>query len=298
MKKLALTFLVILLLMAGIGAGVYLVRQNQNFREKASPSSSLTLEPSTTSPSVDDTFTVSSNIQSGTNQIIAVEMHLTFDETKVEAQGATPGSFLPGAKTIGPSIDNNNGTLTYTVYLDPGSQPVQGQGTVAVFTFKSKASGNTTIAFSSDTVVGSDDSTGDLGQNVLTGTNPAVLNIQDVQVTATPTSSTATGTPTPTTRASATPTTTPTPTTSSGTGGTASTNTPTPTVTSSSTNTPSPTSSSSSAGNTNTPTPTNRAVAANPTSAPTLPDSGVSIPTMLGAGLGILVVLGAVLLAL
>src|SRR5258706_1040225 len=104
MKKLALTFLVIILLMAGIGVGVYLVRQNQNFREKAAPSSSLTLEPSTGSLAIGDTFTVSSNIETGTNQVIAVEMHLTFDETKVKAQGATPGSFLPVPQVIGPCI--------------------------------------------------------------------------------------------------------------------------------------------------------------------------------------------------
>jgi hypothetical protein len=278
MKKIAVTLLVIILLMAGIGIGVYLVRQNQNFREKAAPSSNLTLNASTASPQVGDTFTVSSNIESGTNQVIAVEMHLTFDEAIVEAQGASAGSFLPGAKFIGPSIDNNNGTLSYTVYLDPGSQPVQGQGTVAVFTFKTLAAGNTTIAFTSDTVVGAGNSSEDLGQNVLTGTTPAIINVQGVQVTATPTGSQSTGTPTPTTHGNtATPTSAP---------GSTATNTPTPTTT------------GNTSSNTNTPTPTTRAVASNPTTAPTLPDSGIALPTTLGIGLGVLILLGSLLLAL
>lgn len=291
MKKLALTFLVIILLMAGIGIGVYLVRQNQNFREKAAPSSSLILEASTSTPNVGDTFTVSSNIQTGTNQVIAVEMHITFDETIVEAQGATPGSFLSSPQFIGPAIDNNHGTLSYTVYVDSGVSGSQGDGTVAVFTFKSKQAGNTTIAFSSDTLiggVGGDPSSPDSAINLLTGTTPAIVNIQAAQATATPTTQ-STGTPTPTTHATFTVT----PTSVTG------TSTPTTAPGSTATNTPTTTTgSTSSTANTNTPTPSNSAIAANPTTTATLPDSGASIPTLFGIGLGALVLIGSILLAL
>jgi len=266
MKKFALTFLIILLLVAGIGAGVYLLRRQTVFREKAAPSSTLTLVPNKTTPSVDETFTVSANINTGSNQIVAVELHATFDETKVEAIGATNSTFFVSPKNIGPSIDNNNGTLTYTIYMDPGATPRQGEGTVADLTFKAKSAGNTTIALSSDTLVGANSSSGteDLGANVLTGSTPAILTIQgSAQATATPTP---TGAPT-SGNATTTPTHTPTPTTSSAGNVSAATNTPT-------------------------------RVAAVPTTATELPDSGVSLPTVFGLGVGMLVIVGSVLLAL
>jgi hypothetical protein len=269
MKKFALTFFVLLLLVVGVGVGVYLLRRQTDFREKAAPSSTLTLSPNKSTPSVDETFTVSANINTGSNQVVAVEIHATFDETKVEAIGASNSTFFVNPKNIGPSIDNNNGTLTYTVYTDPGSAPRQGQGTVAVLTFKAKSAGNTTIALSSDTLVGANSSsgTGDLGANVLTGSTPAVLTIQG--------STQATSTPTPTGQ---------------------STSTPTPTSgSSSSTNTPTPTSSSNS-GSSSTNTPTTRVGTATP--ATQLPDSGVSMPTVFGVGIGIFVLIGSALLAL
>lgn len=266
MKKIALTLLVLLLLVGGIGAGVFLIRRQTEFREKAAPSSTLTLVPSKTNPNVDETFTVSANINTGTNQILAVEMHMTFDETKVEALGASNSTFFPNPKNVGPSIDNNNGTITYTVYIDPGTAARQGQGTVGVFTFKAKSAGNTTIALSSDTNVGANDSSGDLGTNVLTGSSPAVLTIQaSTQPTATPTAA-----PTSGTGATSTPTKTPTPTTVGN--------------VSAATNTPTGISSSSF---TNTPTPVTQ-----------LPDSGISIPTVFGFGIGALIVFGAIFLAL
>lgn len=262
MKKFALTFLILLLLVAGVGVGVYLLQRQTEFREKAAPSSTLTLVPNKSNPSVDETFTVSANINTGTNQVVAVEIHATFDETKVEAIGTSNSTFFVNPKNIGPSIDNNNGTITYTVYTDPGTTPRQGQGTVAVLTFKAKAAGNTTISLSSDTLVGSNSSsgTGDLGANVLTGSTPAVLTIQGTtQVTSTPT--------------------------------------PSPTGSSSSTNTPTPTAvvTSSTGGSSFTSTPTRIATA---TPATELPDSGISAPTLLGIVVGGFVLIGSVLLAL
>lgn len=276
MKKIALSLFVLLLLIAGIGAGVYLIRQNSNFREKAAPSSSLTLAPSKTDPAIDETFTVSANINTGTNQVYGAELHLSFDETKVEAVGSAISTFFTSPKSIGPSIDNNNGTMTYTVYLDPTSTPVQGQGTVAVFTFKAKSSGNTTISLTSESAV---TASGETGVNVLTGSTPAVLTIQG-GTTSTPTP-TVTGGPTST----VTPTTRPT-----------TTGTVTPTVTGSVTSTVTPTTGSGSTS-TSTPTPTTIA-AANPTTQPPLPVSGVSVPTTIGIGLGVLVLISSILLAL
>lgn len=67
------------------------------------------------------------------------------------------------------------------------------------------------------------------------------------------------------------------------------TSSPTPTSTSSSSPTPTETSTSTSQDSTATPT---------TTTTPELPDAGTSWPTVLGGGLGILVIFGALLLAL
>jgi hypothetical protein len=264
MKKIALTFFVVLLLMAGIGVGVYLIRQQTAFRQKAAPASTLALVPSKNDPTVDEVFTVTANINTGTNNVLAVELHLTFDEAKVEAVGASNSTFFTSPKNVGPSIDNNNGTMTYTVYIDPGTSPRQGQGSVATFTFKAKTSGNTTIALSSETNVGADSSTGDLGQNVLTGTTPAILNIvAAAQSTPTPTSTQSTNTPTPTG-----PTRTPTPTTIGG-------------------------------GGVGTNTPTSALSDITITTVPDeLPDSGISVPTAMSVTLGVLIIVGSFILAL
>lgn len=277
MKKIALSILVSILLLAGIGAGVYLIRQNSNFKEKAAPASSLELSPSKTNPIVDETFTVSANINTSSNQVYGAELHLSFDETKVEAQGAAISTFFTSPKSIGPSIDNNNGTLTYTVYLDPNSTPVQGQGTVAVFTFKAKSSGNTTISLTSETAV---TASGETGVNVLTGTIPAVVTIQSIQATPTVTPTLTggvTSTPTPTTRL---------------------TTTVTPSLTGLVTATVTPTTATGGIASTNTPTPTGFASTSNPTSQPKLPDSGFALPTTLGLGIGILVLVSSLVIAL
>lgn len=267
MKKIALTVLVLVLLLAGIGAGVYLIRRQTEFREKAAPSSTLALVPSKSNPQIDETFTVSANINTGSNNVLAAELHVTFDETKVEAVGAANGTFFTAPKNVGPSIDNNNGTLTYTVYIDPGTPPRQGEGVVAILTFKAKAAGNTTVALSSETNVGADNSTNDLGINVLTGTTPAILTIEGQS------------------EASPTPT--------SGVSGS-----PTPTLHTTATRTPTPTTIANVSAATNTVTPRPTVTVTSATGQPVLPDSGISTPTTLGIGVGVLVIVGSLLLAL
>lgn len=108
------------------------------------------------------------------------------------------------------------------------------------------------------------------------------------KATATPTATakatpTATATATPTPTPTATATATPTPTTGAG------TSTPTPTT---GPGTPTPTSTSISAAATATPT------SASLAEEPSLPDAGISFPTIIGIGIGVLLLIGSLLLAL
>jgi len=203
----------------------------------AAAESTLSFSPSDTTPTVGDTFTVNVNINSGTNEVTGVELHLTFDESKIEAQSITEGTFFTNPNTTTPSISNTNGTISYTLLVPPGGTGVTGTGTVAVITFKAIAAGNVSLTFSSQTLV---TAAGESGVNVLASSPSKTITV------GASTSSTATPTATPTSSPSST---------TSGTGGTSTTTT-------------------------------------------TLPDAGVSFPTLIGAALGLLLLIPSLIFLL
>lgn len=183
-KKAVMVILIVVVMLGGLGAGVYLVQQSQDLEKKAAPASTLDMSLVGLSPSVNDNFVVASNINTAENMVIAVELHINFDPTKVEFVQANPGSFFTSPQTIGPTVNNSAGTIVYSLYLSPQSSPQQGQGVVATFTFKARAAGSTTIAYSPQTIVGA---VGESGQNVLIGTTP--LNVSIAAVASSPTPS-------------------------------------------------------------------------------------------------------------
>ena len=279
-KKAIITILVLLVLVIGVGVGVFLVQRNIEIREKAAPSTNLSLVSDTDSPIVGQSFSALVNINTGENQVIGAEMYITYDPLKLEIVSVDKGTFLPNPVIIGPDIDNSSGTLSYTIYIPPGSTPVTGSGTLAVIEFKTKQEGSATVSFTSESKVGA---VQEGGVNVLVGTTPLSLNIQgtSVELTNTPTPTGVlvqeTVTPTPTGQV----TNTPTPTEADGTGGTTlHTNTPTPTTRPSSTSTPTSFNPASSEGDT------------------TLPDTGVSTPTIILVSSGILIFIVSLIIAL
>jgi cell division septation protein DedD len=280
MGKIIMVALIVVVMLAGLGAGVYLVQQNQELVRKAAPATTLSFSLVGVTPKVGDNFVVASNIDTGDNQVIAVELHLNFDPTRVEFVQANPGPFFSDFQSVEPTADNSTGTVTYSLYLSPQTSPLQGQGIVATFTFRAKTAGSTTISYSPETIVGA---VQEQGQNVLVSSTPLTVNIEpefipasvreeieeeeeedgmggqiaQVQSTATPTPTlVATATLTPT--AAITTTLTPT---------TAATATLSPTSASSPTATPSAFDTAS------------------------LPDSGFSLPTILLAGFGLIIVI-------
>lgn len=271
-KKVILVILTILLVLGGVGAGVYLVQQEAEIREKAAPATTLALTSDNTSPQVGESVTVNIEINTGENQIPGVELYLSFDASKLEAQAVSPGTFFSNPQAIGPNIDNVTGTIYYVLWILPGSTPKQGQGTLATVVFSTKNVGSAQVSFdSSKTVVGAVGETGGGGEfdrvNALVDTTPITINILGETL----------------------PTNTPTPTDDGGIGrGSEPTSTPIPTPT----NTPAPTSTTSSGGDgdtTTTPTVTPEI--------PPIPDSGISLPTLGGLAIGVFIILGALLLA-
>lgn len=212
MKKVFAIIVGILVLIA-IPITVYVVGRNQELRKRAAPATTLALSPAAISKNVGDTFSLDVSLDPGTNQVIAVEIHLAFDPDKLEAQTITNSSLFSNILTSG-VVDR--GTATITVGATDTRHPIIQPGTAAVVRFRAlaKTDAPVSVRFSPNTQV-----TG-LGEttNILVGTTPTTVTITGGTVT--------TPSPTPTTTIRVTPT--PTATLSG-------TLTPTPTATSSAT---------------------------------------------------------------
>ena len=282
-KKIILPIAVGILLLVGIVVGIYLVRQQQDIREKAAPATSLSFTPSQDSMRVGETKVITVNIETGPNVVGAIKLNMVYDPAYLTIE---PNTFVRGTffQTQIQAPSATAGRLSMVAGGQVGNFPT-GSGQVATFTVRALQAGPTVISFdSAQTEVsgtGSDRQTnvilpGGLGSSSLT-------ILASAQPTTTPTN-----TPTPTSAAAA-PVVTPTPTTASGGGGSNNpTTTPTPTR---------------AAGTTATPTPTKKATST-PTkvstgSATTLPQAGVGTTTVVFLVAGaLLAIFGMLLLAL
>ncbi len=210
MKKASLLVVVLLMLVA-IPATVFLVGRNQELRKRAAPATSLSLTPSSINKKVGDVFSVEATIDTGPNQVVAAEIHLVFDPTKLEAQTITNGSLFPNILASG-IVDR--GTASITVGAANAVKPVTGAGATAVVKFKAldKTDAPVSIRFAANTFVGS---LGEGSNNVLTGTTPASVTITGtggIGGPIAPSGALAQATPTPTISSGQTPKPTPTPT--------------------------------------------------------------------------------------
>lgn len=180
----------IIFFVAAIGVAIILVRQNQEYRKGAAPSTDLTLFPSVSSVALNDTFTVDVGVNSNGNQLAGAEMYVSYDTSKIEFVSGTPGTFFANPTTIGPTA--TNGQIFYTIALPPDGEPIDGQGTVAKLTFKAIAAGSATFNFvRPDTIVVA---IREGGQNVLQNATGTTITV----------TSATSATPTPTATATAT----------------------------------------------------------------------------------------------
>lgn len=286
-KKVIFAIIALILLTVAVVAGVLLVRQQQDIREEAAPATTLAVIPSDLTPNVGETFTAALNINTGSNQVVGTELYVNYDPNILEAIEVTQGTFFVNPDAIGPQINNNTGTASYTLLLAPNSTPQVGSGTVANIRFRAKSAGTSTISFSPNSIVVA---IGESGQNVLQSTTPGSVTVSSSQGQQNPPS------PTPTEAGSG------------GIGGGSGSPTSTPTPSPS----PSPTTTAGNGnGNSNsTVTPTKKATSTPTTFAnntdgedsedePTqLPDSGIELPTLIGLGAVMFILFGALLFAL
>jgi hypothetical protein len=200
-----------LLLAGGLGAGRIYMNKSQDVRSRASNDGPvLTLSPSTKSLGVGHITPIGITINTHDDTVSAVELHLTYDKTAIEATGFAVGTVFP---VILKQPVFANGTLDVILGVEP-TTPFKGSGIVGTINVKSLAAKSGAIQFTDNTKVAAIGKT----TNVLASKTGSMIT---GTVAATPTS-TPILTPTPTRKPGTTAT--PSPTRIAGT-----TTTPTPT---------------------------------------------------------------------
>jgi len=208
--KIILIILGILVLIGGVAAGLILVKNNQDIREKAAPATTMYITPASQSKVAGSSFTFSVNIDTSTNAVTGVDIRINFDPKAIQINSLQKGGGASNLdQTIVNSFDNTGGSLSYAIFTLNSSKAISGSSIEVLrvnATVKPSASaGNYNISFNVATAA----SASQEGQNILISKTPAMLTVTSPSATATPTSGT-TPTPTPTSVPGASPTATPT----------------------------------------------------------------------------------------
>lgn len=162
-----------ILLLAAVPLTVFLVGQRQELRKKAAPATTLSLIPSTITKKVGDVFTLEAQMDTGENRVVAVEIHVVYDPTILEAQTITNGPLFPNVLASGVV---ERGTASISVGAATTTNPVTGSGTAATIRFKALAQTDAPVSvrFAANTFAGS---LGEGTTNVLVGTQPASVTV-------------------------------------------------------------------------------------------------------------------------
>ena len=174
-----LYFLLLLLLLAGMVAGVILTRQRQVITKKGAPATQLSLITDNYVKNNQE-FTLSVNIDTGGNQVVGTELYINYDPAFLEPLSASKGSLMQQADVIGPEFDSSTGEVFYTLIIKPNDTPITGTGTIAQITFKPIKTGSTSLSLNQDKTLAV--AVGEGSINVITKYSPTVVNIYDTYV--------------------------------------------------------------------------------------------------------------------
>lgn len=124
-------------------AAVYLVKKPQNIQKKATGGpASLSLSPSSGNFPKDQTFDINILLNTGDKPVVGVDVSLTFESTKLQAQSVTPGSLFQGQIVFKNEISNGK------ILLSLGSfTPFTGSGVYGTIRFLAAGTGDTQVLF-------------------------------------------------------------------------------------------------------------------------------------------------------
>ncbi len=186
MKK-ALIIITILLVLTAIPVTIFLVKQQQDIRQRAAPATDMYFEPNQTAANVGQTFTLDVKMNTGQNYVAAAQVDITVDPLYLEIVSLQQsGTFLPrvlqdplvtgGAASIALGYQSGEGL--------PGGANGQAQK-IAVLTLRAltpttesvKVRFASTSRVSGGTLTPGDITDPDKGQNVLISTSESQITI-------------------------------------------------------------------------------------------------------------------------
>lgn len=189
----AIPLLVLLVaLFFAVAVSVYVTGKKQDLRNRAANAGpTLALVPTNKQAATGDTFSIGITLNTDTDTVSAVELHMTFDPTAIQVQSFTAGTALPVVLT---PFSASNGNIAVTLGVQPTS-PFKGSAIIGTLNIKTIRTKTSEISFASTTTVAS------LGKttNALAGSSGSQITVPGAN----------TPTPTPTTTPAKTPTPTP-----------------------------------------------------------------------------------------
>lgn len=79
-------------------------------------------------------------IDTGDNELTAVQLEIAYDPAYLTNVTMTPGSFFPDPIELLNTVDDQTGRVTYALGITPAQTPVRGSGAVATITFQKNLS--------------------------------------------------------------------------------------------------------------------------------------------------------------
>ena len=142
--------LMLFVLFTGAVIGITVMTNSQDVRSRASATgTTLTLSPATKTAKIGDTIALGATINTGSDTVSAIEMHLTYDPTAIQILSFTPGTMLPVVLT---PESHANGTISVILGVQPTS-PWKGAGIVGTWSIKILAAKQSSLNFTNSTQV-------------------------------------------------------------------------------------------------------------------------------------------------
>jgi hypothetical protein len=138
----------------------------------------LSISPATLSVNLDNAFQLSTNINTGINEVVGVDLTVNFDKNRLEVTNIVPGGFFSNPTESIKTIDNTNGVIKYSLHIAPGTAAKKGTGTLAVISFRAKGEGNAAVTIPTSTTIVGAVNTG--AKNALKSTTGGTVSITKI----------------------------------------------------------------------------------------------------------------------
>src|ERR1035437_5337775 len=116
--KIITVFLGSLFLIAALAIGLTLVSKKQTITEKAAPVTTLTISPSSQNVYAGQDFSLSVQMNTGSNAVSGMDLNLNFDPNSIQVNSIAIGSAILNLTRVprNPPIDNVNGKIYYSAF--------------------------------------------------------------------------------------------------------------------------------------------------------------------------------------